>query len=424
MASIKNRGPNAWQVRIRRAGYPTVTETFDSERKAQKWAEKSEGEMKNGTFINSGLGRRILLCDLIEEYLDDHCSDKKSYVSDRSYANNIIRKLGQFAVVNLTLKDVKAFRTARLKYVLLEDADEYELKEIIATNKREKRVGPNSVIHELKFLAKAIDYGVQHKSIVLPDKNPARVVKKPKRPQERIRRLSKEERDLLSKHTTAPWLPDLIDFAIESCMRRGELARMRWGDEDLELRTLDIKITKNGESRTIPLSNKAAGILKSLPAHENGLVWGVSADRITQAFSEARGAAGIEDLHFHDLRHEGISRLFERGLNTMEAASISGHRDLRELKRYTHIKPTHLVERLDKTEFKSKPTDNPDCPSPSSSETDHATSSKTQNTYKQDEEKAAQPSQVSAGSWPESGSQNDSKIVKLDEFRQRKQSTG
>jgi integrase len=138
----------------------------------------------------------------------------------------------------------------------------------------------------------------------------------------------------------------LVSFAIETGMRRGEIASMHWEHINWSSQTLSIPITKTEIPRTIPLSHKAIATLRSLPRRIDGLVWGVRPDSITQAFERACKREGIEDLRFHDLRHEATSRFFEKGLNVMEVSSITGHQDLRMLKRYTHIRPESLVDRL------------------------------------------------------------------------------
>ncbi len=129
-------------------------------------------------------------------------------------------------------------------------------------------------------------------------------------------------------------------------MRRGEIAAMKWEHVDLKTRTLTIPETKTGEPRRIPLSSRAVAVLKSLPRRIDGYVFGMRKDSITQAFDRACKRAGIEDLRYHDLRHEATSRLFERGLNPMEVAAITGHKTLQMLKRYTHLRAEDLVAKL------------------------------------------------------------------------------
>ena len=143
-----------------------------------------------------------------------------------------------------------------------------------------------------------------------------------------------------------------ITWAIETAMRRGEIAAMRWEHLDRQARVLLIPETKNGTPREVPLSTVALQVLDSLPRRLDGRVWTMRPDSISQAFervcrlASAGKATGIKGLTFHDLRHEATSRLFEKGLNPMEVAAITGHKTLQMLKRYTHLKAKDLVERL------------------------------------------------------------------------------
>ena len=95
-------------------------------------------------------------------------------------------------------------------------------------------------------------------------------------------------------------------------------------------------ITKNGRSRWVPLSKKALLILDHVPRTSN-LVFPISEDAVRQAWERLRKRSGLIDLNFHDLRHEAISRMFEKGLNVPEVASISGHRTISQLFRYVQI---------------------------------------------------------------------------------------
>jgi len=143
----------------------------------------------------------------------------------------------------------------------------------------------------------------------------------------------------------SPLLAPIIRFAIETGMRRGEIVNVRWEDIDFETSTLHIPITKNGHSRTIPLTEEAGGILKALPSADER-VFPVSGNAIRLAWDRLKRRVGIEDLHFHDLRHEAISRFFEMGLSVPEVALISGHRDYRMLFRYTHLRAEDVAKKL------------------------------------------------------------------------------
>src|SRR5690606_36470312 len=116
-----------------------------------------------------------------------------------------------------------------------------------------------------------------------------------------------------------------------------------------------IPITKNGHARTIPMSSEAIAVLNEMrdcmeDEREEGrseeYVFPFSDNAAKLAWQRLTKRAKIEDLHFHDLRHEAISRFFERGLSVPEVALISGHRDFRMLFRYTHLKPEELAKKM------------------------------------------------------------------------------
>jgi integrase len=108
-----------------------------------------------------------------------------------------------------------------------------------------------------------------------------------------------------------------------------------------------LAVTKNGESRGVPLSSRAVAVLRSLPPASSGCVFGkLTKEALKQSFKRAVRRAGISGLRLHDLRHEATSRFFERGLNVMEVASVTGHKTLQMLKRYTHLNAVDLAARL------------------------------------------------------------------------------
>ena len=104
--------------------------------------------------------------------------------------------------------------------------------------------------------------------------------------------------------------------------------------------------TKSGENRTVPLSKRCVALLESQPRNIKGNVFRLQPDSITQAFDAVCKLAEIEGLGLHDLRHEAASKLLDKGLSIMEVSSITGHKDLGILKRYTHLKPEDLVAKL------------------------------------------------------------------------------
>jgi integrase len=121
-------------------------------------------------------------------------------------------------------------------------------------------------------------------------------------------------------------------------------------DIDWDRCWLTVPVTKNGVPRVVPLTDSALTVLNRYPSKDR--LFAIAPDSVTQAFSRACRRAGINDLRFHDLRHEAISRLFEQGRSVPEVASISGHSDYRMLARYTHLQPASQTKpRAQKTNW-------------------------------------------------------------------------
>ena len=180
--------------------------------------------------------------------------------------------------------------------------------------------------------------------------NPVDKVKMPPSSPARNRRLEDGEFDQLeeaAKQTKNPHIWPIIVFAIETGMRRGEILGLRWEHVDLERRIAFLPLTKNGSSREVPLSTKAAVVLAMQRQRDDTpSPFPVTSNGFRLAWDRLRRRAGLADLRSHDLRHEAISRFFELGLNIPEVAVISGHRDPRMLFRYTYLRAEELVGRL------------------------------------------------------------------------------
>ena len=130
-------------------------------------------------------------------------------------------------------------------------------------------------------------------------------------------------------------------------MRRAEILGLEWAHVDLDRRIAFLPLTKNGSSRKLSLSAKAAEVLaKQRQRNGTPLTFPVTANGFRLAWERLKRRAGLSDLRFHDLHREAISRFFELGLNIPEVAVISGHKDRRMLFWYTHLRSEELVGRL------------------------------------------------------------------------------
>ena len=327
MASIKKRGPNQWQARVRRKGWPLQIKTFDSKADAQAWARQMESEMDRGVWISRSEAENTTL----EEALDRYAQEYIPRLSHPGREHSRVKQIKQYP---LAARMLASIRTT--------DINEY-------IKSRKKSVGAKTINLELALLSRlfnvaAADWGMESL------RNPVERATKPKTPRGRERRLGgKEEEKLLE--TCSANLRSIIQFALETAMRREEIASLRWEQVDFKQRVVYLSETKNGESRCVPLSPKAIEILQSmLPENVTsiyGNVFNRNSDSISKAFSRACKRANIEDLRFHDLRHEATSRLFENtDLDVMEIRSITGHKSMQMLARYSHLRTHRLADRL------------------------------------------------------------------------------
>ncbi len=323
MASIRKRG-SRWHAQIRRNGYPPQSKTFSSKSAAQSWARQLESEMDRGSFSDRTSAEQTTLLDALLRYKAEVLPTKRSQIQISSMIKLISHGIGHYSLANLNSQVIAEYRDQRLL-----------------------SVGSQTVKHEIGVISRTINVAMKEWGITLPMGNPVQYVSMPRIPAGRERRLVEDEEERLRTTLShSPLICNIISFALETAMRRGEIASMRWQQVNLKTRMVHLPVTKTNTPRYVPLSTHAHTILNRLPRRIDNLVWGVRSDSITQAFMRACKRANIENLRFHDLRHEATSRLFERGLSMMEVASITGHKDLRMLRRYTHLRTQDLIQKL------------------------------------------------------------------------------
>ncbi len=326
MATLEKRG-HIWRVKIRRTGLPAQTRSFDSKSLAQRWARGVEAEMDQGITVDRRIAERTTLADVLDRYRREVTPSKRGARDENLRLKAMAqRPFTRIRMSLLTSSHIAAYRDQRLKLV-----------------------SGSTVTRELSVLSHAIDTARREWDVYLPV-NPCSLVRRPPPGRPRNRRLQDdEEQRLLAACRAArnPWLVHFVALAIETGMRRSELLGLLSTHVDLERRVAYLPLTKNGESRGVPLSTRAIAVLRGLPPSPTERVFGaLTAEALKLSFKRAVRRAGINGLRLHDLRHEATSRFFERGLNVMEVASVTGHKTLQMLKRYTHLSAGDLARRL------------------------------------------------------------------------------
>ncbi len=329
MAYLRQYSNDQWQAVIRRTGFPSRCATFESRAEAAKWARMVESEMDRGLFIDRSEAERITLSELFDRYLAEVTPQKKSAKREKQRLLFLKKQFGAYSPASLRSSHIAQYRDSRLA----------------------EGLAGATVVKELNSLSHLFDVAIKDWGIGIP-LNPVKMVRRPKIERGRDRRLNPGEESKLfatSSASRCPMLTPVIRFAIETGMRMGEILALSWKNIDIESRVATLPDTKTGDPRKVPLSTAALSAIQPLPRHikDDRVFWTWKrSDSLENVYRRAVKKAGIEDLRFHDLRHEAVSRLFEIGLNPMEVASISGHKTLQMLKRYTHLRAEDLARKL------------------------------------------------------------------------------
>lgn len=344
MATINQRPNGKWQARIRRDG-KVKTKTFSTKSDADAWSRKIESEIERGLWHDGSIAERTKLKNALKDYKSELTSLKKGKVQEDS----VIDILLDDPIAELTLARVRA-------------------ADISALVERWRKVNyaPATIQRRLSILKHLFEvarkrWGMESLA------NPVKLVQLPPLNNCRERRVEEAEILAICAESSSTLLPSIVRIAVETGMRRGEIAALRWSNIDLKKRVAHLSETKNGAKRDVPLSSRATSILESMPRNISGEVFNIRADAISQAFERAVSrcresrlkelkAAGAkisaieadkfcQDLRFHDLRHEATSRLAEK-LEMHELMKVTGHKDPRMLARYYHPRAEDLAKKL------------------------------------------------------------------------------
>ena len=327
MATFRNRH-GKWQARVQRKGQQPVSKSFQSKQDAEKWARQLESEIDKGSYTNLVLAERTTFGEVVERYIQEVIGKGRGYKEHTYRLKALIKR----PIAKLNMAALTPIKIAEYR------------------DERAKTLAPATVIHELAYFSAIINHARREWGISIV--NPIPMVKKPQMPQGRNRILSEDELIRLYAALTPRvknanhWMLPLVKFALETAMRRGEILGLRWEYVDLQKRIAFIPLTKNGESRTVPLSSGAIELLRALPIDLKGRVFPLTGRQVSAAMERARVKAKLDDWHFHDLRHMAITRLAEKLPNLIELSAVSGHKSLAMLKRYYHPNVEQLALKI------------------------------------------------------------------------------
>lgn len=335
MAHIRKDG-DVWRVQVARRGV-RLSGTFSTKRAADAWATERENEIMKGTY--RGAGSRTV-ADLLDEYVKRVSVDKPGEKWERTRVTAFKRNFPELAgklLNEVTSDDFGKWRDERMKG-----------NEVVAA------VGPATVIREINLLSHAFTTARDEWKWIA--ESPLSGVRRPKEPKPRDRRISESEIDKLtfSLGYEVGKLPETIServaliflFAIETGARASEICGLTW--DRVKERHFHLNKTKNGFARDVAMSLRAREIIEEMRKlnADKPTVFEVDAASLDTLFRKARRRCHINDLHFHDSRHEAITRLAKK-LDVLDLARMVGIRDLKILNVYYNETAHDMAARLD-----------------------------------------------------------------------------
>lgn len=384
MARIVKRENGKWQARVERVGYPPQSETFQTKAAATAWGRATEREMDTGAFINRDDAERTTFGIAAARYEREVLHLKRGAAQDRMRLARLVEHFGKYSLASISSSKIAEYRDDRLK-----------------------AVSAQTTVHELGLISRVFKACAMDWGIALPHGIPTALVRKPKVNNARERRLEKGEEALLLgalRECKTPWPAAAFVLAVETAGRQGELLSLQWREVDLKRRTARLRgrdggLTKSGaDYRDVPLSSAAVALLESLPRNLRGKVLPLSQNALQLSYERAiqRGrqthihellktrllADGmaqanidqeirsliyrkkdplpstlevladleahdgtLQNLTFHDLRHEATSRLAGK-LAMHELMKVTGHKTSRMVSLYYHPRAEDLALKL------------------------------------------------------------------------------
>lgn len=326
-----------WRAQVRRKGFPTETRTFDVKAQAAAWAAKIEADMMALKHQDTRIISNMTVADLIDRY-NLEVGAVKGFGRNKVHVLALLRdRLGAKLVPALTV-----------------DVLMHYIRERHAAGAGGVTIGIDlSYLGSLLKTAKNLWRLPVDLSITSAARSNLQYLGLSARSKERERRPTLKELERITAHFEGKKrqripMGDLIAFAVATAMRAGEIIALKWADLNEADRTIIIRDRKHpqekkGNDQEVPLLGDAFAIVtRQAQIDGEPRIFPVTDGTISTIFPRACEVLGIEDLHFHDLRHEGITRLFEQGYTIEQVMLVSGHRDPKMLMRYVQLRAKDL----------------------------------------------------------------------------------
>lgn len=345
MATITKLPSGHWRVQIRRK-QSYASETFLRHEDARKWATETEHRIDRGEPpLKRGKVDPTTFAHLVDLHVDDMCEVGKAPRRSKQFTLNSLKdKLGKVKLEELTRERLIQFGKNRAKEgagpVTL--STDFSYLKLVLTHA--------AAVHGVNVKAEPVDlarFALKRLGLIGQSR-------------QRDRRPTADELKRLLDHfddNTKLQIPmgRIVRFAIASAMRQEEICRIRWSEVDVQRRVVLVRDRKDprekdGNHQFVPLLNltgfDALRLIRIQRKYcrRGDFIFPYNSRSIGTAFRRACKLLKIHDLHFHDLRHEATNRLFEAGMSIEQVALVTGHRDWKILKRYTHLRPEALHE--------------------------------------------------------------------------------
>ena len=330
------------QIRVKSGGKITHSEaqTFERRALATEWLRRRETELHQQRASGVVPHQAITIGKILENY-----AASKGLADWGKTKVNDIRKLQSSSIAD-------------------KDATQLTVQDVIEHIQLRRTVdgiAPATALNDVVWLRQALlharsESGLSHPVEVIDsakhELSRRRLIQKSRN---RVRRLAPgEEKMLLDYFAIRDQRSDIkmvpvMRFAIATARRQEEICKLLWADVDFEKGIAwldDVKHPrmKTGNRRAFRMLSDAAAIVGAMPRLKDQ-VFPFRPRSVGTAFARACQMLGIEGLHFHDLRHEATSRLFERGYSIQEVSQFTLHESWATLKRYTHLRPENVPER-------------------------------------------------------------------------------
>jgi integrase len=326
---IYKKGNTYWM--IKQFNGKRVERSLDTsvKREAEERYSKVVVEIIEGSYFEKQKAQSVTFGEMVGKYLQKYCRTRDEHTVKR-----LLPVFGHLTLSNVTTEIVSDYRDERLKSV--KPATVYQelslMRRMFNVARREWKWTRDNPVADLSF-------SVGNKNA-------------------RDRWLTiEEEKTLIDKATNPSWLRPLLIMALHTGMRRGEILDLDWNHIDVSRRMLTIHRSKNGQKRSLPMSQTLCDTLRAIKIRNiSGRVFPIAVRSLRAAFDMTTEKAGIMDFHFHDLRHTFATRLVQNGVDLYKVKELLGHKTITMTMRYAHHYPESLrtsVEVLDQNYYNS-----------------------------------------------------------------------